>query len=362
MRIRSVRAYFVDATDTLVKGFVFCRLEADDGTVGWGEAYGIPRRERGIAEFVKGLGGMLTALDDASPQRFRDKVTNWYDEGHLSIDLSSAVSAIEVALWDICGKQAGKPVCELLGDVLTRSVRLYANMDPLNETQSIDRLAERCVAAKERGFDALKIYPMEYAPLAEATACVRRVREAIGPETDLLLDAWALDDAQFAIEAGQAFTPYKPFWFEEPVAGERLDEMADVRRHVDLPIVTGERQIGLHHFRQVLEKQAADILNPDIVGAGGILEMIEIAQLAQSYGMRVSPHCWNSTLVAVAAMAHTFAVVPNAVIGEYFADFEPFFSRFGTLDHSLSGGRLTIGGTPGLGVNMHEDALAAYEV
>jgi galactonate dehydratase len=336
-------------------------VEADCGTVGWGEAYAIPRRARGIAEFVKTLGAMLKSLDDTSPQAFRDNVTGWFDEGHISIDLSSAASAIDLALWDIRGKQEGKPVCELLGPIVRRSLPLYANMDFQTQDETIDRLVERCVEAKGHGFDALKIYPMEYAPLAKATECVRRVREAIGDDTHLLLDAWALDNSRFAVEAALAFAPFDPFWFEEPVAGERLDDMAEVRRKVGMPIVTGERQVGLHHFRAVLDKQAADILNPDIVGAGGILDMIEIAQLAESYGAQVSPHCWNSTIVAVAGMAHASAVIPNALIGEYFPDFAEFCGRLGAIDLDISGSSVTIGDAPGLGVHMDEEALAPYE-
>jgi L-alanine-DL-glutamate epimerase-like enolase superfamily enzyme len=363
MTIRSIKTYHVDASKTLTKSYVFCRVEADDGTVGWGEAYAIPRRERGIAEFVRGLGEMLMTLEDVSPQNFWENVNGWYDEGHLSIDLSCAASAIEVALWDVLGKQAGKPVCDLLGTVVRRSLPLYVNMDPVNDHhQPIERLAKRCAAMKERGFDAVKIYPMEYEPLGEATECVRRVRAAIGEDTHLLLDAWALDDAEFAVEAARSFTPFNPFWFEEPVAGERINEMAEVRRQIELPIVTGERQTGLHHFRAVLEGQAADILNPDIVGVGGILEMVEIARLAETYDAKIAPHCWNSTTVAVAAMAHACAVMPNALIGEYFADYEPFFSQFGELDIDISGGTATIGDAPGLGVRMNEQALAGYEI
>ena len=362
MTIRSVRTYLVGATPTLTKNFIFCRVEADDGTVGWGEAYAISRRERGIVEFIKSLGEMLKTLTDVSPHNFRDNVSGWFDEGHLSIDLSSAASALEVALWDIRGKQAGRPVCDLLGDVVRRSVPLYANMEPQSEGESIDRLVERCSAIRQQGFNAIKIDPMEYTPLEEATECVRRVRQAIGDDARLLLDAWALDDAQYAIEAARAFTPFKPFWFEEPVAGERIDDMATIRDTIGLTVVTGERQVGLHHYRAVLEKQAADILNPDIVGAGGILDTIEIAQMAESYGARVSPHCWNSPMVGTAAMVHTCMVVPNALISEYFPDFVPFFHGFGTVNIDISDGAASIGGAPGLGVSMNEDVLAEYEV
>jgi galactonate dehydratase len=360
MQIRSVKTYVIEPTETLPKGFIFCRVETDDGTIGWGEAYAIPRRERGIAEYVKGLGGMLITLGDVSPESFRKNVTGWYDEGHLSIDMSSAASALDVALWDIRGKQAGKPLCDLLGDVVRRSFPIYANMDPLSPGESIECLVGHCTAAMQRGFNAVKIYPMEYSPLEQATECVRRVREAIGADTRLLLDIWALDDAQDALDAAEAFAPFNPFWFEEPIAGERHDEMAEIRRRIDMPVVTGERQMGMHHFRAVLDKQAADILNPEIVGVGGIQDIIEIARLAESYDIPVAPHNWNSTIVATAAMVHTSAVVSNALIGEYFYKFEPFFSAIGRLDMDISDSVVTIGDAPGLGVHMDEDALARY--
>ena len=362
MTIRSVKTYLAGATEVPRKTFVFCRVEYSDGTVGWGEAYGIPRRERGIVEFIKGLGDMLMALADPTPQAFRDNVTGWYDEGHLSIDLSSAASALEVALWDIAGKQAGKPLCDLLGPVIRRSLPLYANMDPLTPEDPIDLLVERCIAIREQGYNALKFYPMEYHPLDRATEAVRRVREAIGDDAPMLLDIWALDDAAYALEAAHAFAPFNPFWFEEPIAGKRLEEMAEIRRQVTMPIVTGERQMGLHHFRRVLDTGAADILNPDIVGVGGIQDMLEIARMAAAYDVQIAPHCWDSTLVATAAMVHTCAVMPNALIGEHFPQYGPFCSKLGTSALEITGGMAILGDAPGLGVVMDDVALAPYEV
>ena len=361
MTVRNVRTYLVDTTKDLNKNFIFCRVETNDGTVGWGEAYAIPRRERGIAEFVKSLGNMLMSLDDATPRSFRDNVTDWFDKGHLSIDMSSAVSALEVALWDIQGKKEGKPLCELLGPVLTRSVPLYANMESLTPDESIDDLVERCIRIRQQGYRGVKIYPMEYEPLDEALECVRRVRQAIGSKVHLLIDAWAMDNPDDALEAARQFAQFDPFWFEEPIAGERIDEMAEIRRAVDTPIVTGERQVGIHHFRSVLDKKAADILNPDILGAGGVQEMIEISRLAKSYGARISPHCWNSTLVGTAAMIHTIAVLPNAVYGEYFPHYAPFFAGLGELHIDITNSTAMIGDEPGLGVHMNENALAGHE-
>tara|TARA_B100000686_G_scaffold349512_1_gene443091 strand:+ start:522 stop:1010 length:489 start_codon:yes stop_codon:yes gene_type:complete len=162
MKIRSVKTYLPRSAGPPQKIFLFCRVEVEYGLLGWGEAYAILRRERGIAEFIKGLGAMLIDLHEPSPQIFRDNVTVWYDEGHLSIDLLSAASALEVALWDIEGKRAGLPVCDLLGDVIRRSLPLSANMDPLTPENPVDLLVERCLAIRQAGCSALKFYPMEY--------------------------------------------------------------------------------------------------------------------------------------------------------------------------------------------------------
>tara|TARA_B100000676_G_scaffold309716_2_gene374087 strand:- start:843 stop:1382 length:540 start_codon:yes stop_codon:yes gene_type:complete len=147
------------------------------------------------------------------------------------------------------------------------------------------------------------------------------VREAIGDHMQMMVDVWALDAAAFAVEAAHAFAPFDPGWFEEPIAGERLDDMAESRRQISMPIVTGERQIGLHHFGAALEKQAADIFSPNIVGVGGLLDFLDIARQAEAHDVLIAPHCWNSTLVGAAAMVHTCAVLPNALIGEYFPQY-----------------------------------------
>ncbi|MBC8240698.1 MAG: mandelate racemase/muconate lactonizing enzyme family protein [Alphaproteobacteria bacterium] len=360
MKITKVSPYLIEATQNPCdRAFIFARVETSDGIVGWGEAYVILHRERAIVENIKALGGMLMSIPDPSPQSFVDSVINGFDSRHPSIDLSSAVSALEVALWDIRGKVEGKPVCRLLGDVIVDRVPLYANMWP-TEPEPIGALVERCIAIKDRGFRALKIYPMMYEPLAEATDCVRRVRAAIGDKMDMMIDAAVLDDSGSALAAAKAFEPFRPYWFEEPVAGERLDAMAEIRHNTNMPIVTGEKQSGMHHFRNVLEKQAADILNPDIVGAGGILEILKIAALAKTHAAQVSPHCWDSMAVALAAMVHVCAVMPNALAGEYFPEYVPFCEQFARLDLVIADGTAALSDTPGLGVHMDEGALAAY--
>jgi len=360
--IRDIQTYLIEPSDTpFNRAFIFVRLETHDGTVGWGEAYVIENRERAIVENIKALGTMLMSLPTPSPQAFVDCVSNDFDSRHPSIDLSSAVSALEVALWDVRGKALGQPVHRLLGDAKTDRVPLYANMWP-TVPEPIEHLISRCVAMKTEGFDAIKIYPMKYEPLSEAVTCMKQVRAAVGDEVDIMIDTSILDDAAFALQAAKAFEPFNPYWYEEPVAGECLNEMAEIRRGTHLPIVTGEKQSGMHHFRNVIEKQAADILNPDIVGAGGILEMLKIARLADDNGLKISPHCWDSMTVALSAMVHVCVVTPNALAGEYFAEYIPFCDQFAELDIAVIDGCAVLSEAPGLGVGMDSAMLAKFEI
>ncbi len=362
MRIKQSDVFVVETGGALPKDFVFCRLVSDDGTAGWGEAYSIPHRERGIAEFTRSLCDLARAIGEVTPQIFRQQVAESHGQGHHSIDFSSAVSVVEVALWDLLGKRTGKPVCKLLGSVTKRVIPLYANMDPLSKNESVEQLVERCRAIRQQGFDALKIYPMEYGLLEDAVTCVRRVREAIGAEARLLIDLWALDDADEALQAESAFAGFDPFWLEEPIAGERIREMAEIRAVASTPIVTGERQIGTHHFQAVLQAGAADILNPDIVAVGGLQDILEIGELAESFGAGISPHCWNSPLVATAAMIHCMAVLPTDLPGEYFPQYASFFDSLGRLDMQISNGNARLGDVPGLGVEMNDEVLARFRI
>lgn len=361
MKIANVRVFLIDeAQNPLNRRFVFARVETEDGIVGWGEAYAIRWREHAIAEIIKNLSNVLIALPHASPRTFVDAVAKSFTTHHLSIDVSSGVSALEMALWDIEGKVAGKPLHQLLGTATTSTVPLYANMWCPSPDETADSLVARCCAVKDQGFKALKIYPMRYGHLPDAVDCARRVREAIGDDMDMMIDVAVLDDPSYAIDVARGLEPFNPYWFEEPVAGENLDAMAEVRRDTSIPIVTGERQCGIHHFRNVLEKQAADILNPEIAGAGSILDMMELAKLADAQSVKISPHCWDSMTLALAAMVHICAVLPNALAGEYFQDYVPFCETLARLDFSVVDGHATLPDTPGLGVHMDEEAFEAF--
>ena len=337
---------------------VFVKLKTETGLVGWGEAYAIEHRTRAICELIRALGDALMEMAEATPRGFRHRVAGHMEDKHPSIDYACAVSAIEIALWDLFGKQTGLPVHALLGGALIDKVPLYANAwdEPV---QSPEAVAERCARICAEGYRSVKIYPLRRSRLEDAVACVRLSREAVGPEVDLLLDFSVQTDPHRTLRAAHLFEPYNPYWIEEPIAGEDLDALAEFRANTVSRITTGERQSGIRHYRNVLTKRAADVLNPDIAGAGGILEMLEIGAMADAHSVKISPHSWNSTTVAFLAMLHVCAVMPNATYGELYYDYLELGAEFAACDYLITDGYASLPRSPGLGIQMNEAALVS---
>ena len=337
---------------------IFIKLETDTGLVGWGEAYALAHRQRAICEIITAKSEALKQMTDATPRAFLHQVANPMDSKHPGIDYSCAVSAIEIALWDLLGKSTGLPVHALLGGAIVDRVPLYANAwdEPVQPPQAV---ADRCAMMKSQGYRAVKIYPLRCATLAEAEDCLRLTREAVGPDVDIMLDFAVQKDPRHALRAARLFEPYHPYWIEEPVAGDDLDGLAEFRANTICRVTTGERQSGIRHYRDVLQRRAADVLNPDIAGAGGILEMLEIGAMADAYSVKISPHSWNSTTVAFLAMLHVCAVMRNVTHAELYYDYLELGAEIADCDFVIEDGYASLPQKPGLGVEMNEDALVS---
>jgi len=363
MKIVNVTPFLVGPRSTsdgwsMGKIVIFVKLETDTGLVGWGEAYALAHRQRAIYEIIIAKGEALKQMDDATPRAFLHHIANPMDSKHPGIDYSSAVSAIEIALWDLLGKAAGLPVHALLGGAIVDRVPLYANAwdEPV---QTPEAVAERCAMMRAQGYHAVKIYPLRRSTLAEAEACLRLTREAVGPDVDIMLDFAVQKDPRHALRAAHLFEPYHPYWIEEPVAGDDLDALAEFRANTVSRITTGERQSGIRHYRDVLQRRAADVLNPDIAGAGGILEMLEIGAMADAHSVKISPHSWNSTTVAFLAMLHVCAVMRNATHAELYYDYLELGAEIADCDYVIEDGYASLPRKPGLGVEMNENVLVS---
>jgi galactonate dehydratase len=153
---------------------------------------------------------------------------------------------------------------------------------------------------------------------------------------------------------------FRPFWYEEPVLAENIDALAAVKRDINLPVVTGEELYTKFEFREVFEKQAADIINPDVCNVGGILELKEIAAMAEPYFVVVSPHNYNSTTLGLAATLQVSAAIPNFLITEYFVNLEEFGKDIAKVPFEVKDSYIQVPTTPGIGIDLDEDRLANY--
>ncbi len=186
------------------------------------------------------------------------------------------------------------------------------------------------------------------------------MREALGPDFELLIEAHRRFSPAHAIRIGRRLAELDIDWYEEPCLSENIDLVAEVRRNVPIPIVTGEAISTKEAFFECLAKRAADILNPDICVVGGITAMLDIAAMAQPQAVVLAPHNYNSTLVGLAATVHLSAVIPNFRIAEYFVNFQELCAEIATQSLTVEDGWIDLPTSPGLGIDIDLDRLRAH--
>jgi len=292
----------------------------------------------------------------------------------------SGVSAIEQALWDIKGKALDIPVYEMLGGKVRDKARVYANGWSFRSVTP-DDFARAAAQVVQDGYTALKLYPLAQPDPASpngllrhvslrsldrdaedlAVARVRAVRDAVGPDIDVLLDMSAELTTDAIIRIGQRVQEYDIFFLEEPVDPFDVDALKKVSEQVNLPIAVGERLYTRYGFRTVMENHAADILQPDIGNTGGIMETKKIAAMAEVYNMRVQPHTCSSP-VGTAAALQLDACIPNFIIQELYPYRIP--EHFEIVDHApewdVRDSYLPIPDRPGLGVELVEEHIRPF--
>ena len=349
------------------KNLCFVRIDTDEGLHGWGECYTQSDRDVQVTAHLDALERYLVGRD---PSRIREFTQAAYDDFAArrgGMDYHCAVSGIEQALWDIAGKAAGMPVYKLLGGECRDAIRVYAN-GWSGGARSPEELGEKAAAVVERGFTALKFDPVpgpwrtfvDKDVERRAIENVHAVRRAVGDDVEVLVEMHRRLAPMHAVRIARAIEDARPFWFEEPVLAENIVALARAKRDIRIPVVTGEALYTKFDFREVFEQGAADIINPDVCNVGGILELKEIAAMAEAYFVAVSPHNYNSTTVGLAATLHASAVMPNFLITEYFVNFEAIGKEWAAPDWSREGSTIRLPETPGLGIELNEEALAAH--
>ena len=294
------RAWYDTRTASLVE------IETDTGLTGWGECYGPARMTSAV---VEAIAPWLTGEDPlATDALWQTIYARLRDHGQKGVVIQG-LSGIDIALWDIKGKHFGVPAHRLMGGPLRRQVRAYAtglyrrkSGDPLRY------LAEEASGYAGEGFTAVKLkvgFGVE-----EDAAVTRAVREAIGPDVALMVDANHAFDAVAAIRLGRMIEQYDIGWFEEPVPPEDLAGYRAVKAALSIPIAGGECEFTRYGFREQLVSRAVDIVQPDTCAAGGLTECKKIADMSEAFGVRYNPHVWG-TGIAIAASLQLLAVLPS---------------------------------------------------
>lgn len=336
--------------------WLVARIRTDEGVTGYGE----PTLEGHIPAVVAEIRSWRPYLIGADPRRIQH---HWqalfrqafYRGGPIQC---SAISGLEQAMWDITGKWLGAPVWALLGGRVRDRVRMYHHVGGASPEEA----AASARAAVAKGFTAVKmgvseagVRSVEPPAFAErAAAKIAAVREAVGPTVDIGVDMHGRLSPAMAVRIAKAIEPYSPMFIEEPCLPENVDTMVTVARSTSIPVATGERLLTKWGFREVLEKQAASILQPDPSHAGGILESRFIGAMAESYYAALAPHCPLGP-VALAACLQVDACTPNFLIQEHVTLGESYLRQ----PFVVNGGYAVVPDGAGLGIDIDEEALAA---
>jgi galactonate dehydratase len=347
-----------------LRNYLFIRLTTDTGLTGLGEAT-LEWQEKTVQtlchEWVEGrvLGRDPFDIEPVIGGMIRDQ----YQGGST---VMTAVSGVEIAMWDLIGKACGTPLYRLLGGRYHHQIPAYAN-GWYGGAHTPQEYAERARGAVARGYRALKFDPFgtawkELKPeeFEAARDIVAAVRNAVGPRVAIMLEFHGRLSAGSAIETIRALEPFAPAWCEEPVVPESLDLLAEVKRSVRSPIAAGERLMTQADFYRLISLRAVDVVQMDIAHCGGILASKKIAAMAAVQDIQVAPHC-SIGPIALAAALHFDASTPNFMIQEAFAEFDvPWRAALVGGWNPVHDGVLTVPNGAGLGIDIDESVIAEH--
>ncbi len=377
MKLTDVKTFVVGNPPPHFGGryFVFVKLTTDSGVSGIGEAYCVPFEPHLVARMIEDVFARYAAGHDP-----HDIETLWrrvYSSGfsqHPDLTVMGVLSAIEMACWDIIGKEANKPVYKLLGGQVHERLRAYTYIYPRPDDASDvyhdpDLAAARAAEYLALGFTALKFDPagpysafdgrqlsLEALDLCERFAA--KLRDAVGNKADLLFGTHGQMTAASAIRLAKRLEPYDPLWLEEPVPPDAPEEMAKVARATSIPIATGERLATKYDFARLLKAGAAAILQMNLGRVGGILEAKKIAGMAEVHHAQIAPHLYCGPIVG-AANIQIATCSPNFLILESIETWGGFHSAILKTPIRFEDGHVIPPTSPGLGVELDEDVALA---
>ncbi|MGD8244357.1 MAG: mandelate racemase/muconate lactonizing enzyme family protein [Anaerolineae bacterium] len=378
MKVQDVKTFVVGNPPPHYGGryWIFLKLTTDTGVSGYGEAYSVPFHPDVVARMIEDVAERTVIGHD--PFKIERLWRIVYSSGYTQRSgpaLMGVLSAIEMACWDIIGKELDKPVYELLGGQVHERLRSYTYLYPINSDvadvyHDPELAAERAAEYVQQGFTAVKFDPvgpysafdprqlsLEALDLAERF--VRNVRDAVGSRCDLLFGTHGQMTASGAIRLARRLEPYDPLWLEEPVPPENVKEMARVARSTSIPIATGERLATKYEFARVLQEQAASILQMALARVGGILEAKKIAGMAEAHYAQIAPHLYCGPIEGAASI-QIDTCSPNFLIQEGIMTWGGFHAEILKEPIRWEEGYIIPPSRPGLGVELDEAVAASH--
>jgi galactonate dehydratase len=364
MKITDVKVHAVKGRHWPRFPMVFVEVETDGGLVGLGES---------LHYKTTGLVGSLLELREFLIGKDPFQIEYLWELLYRRGVNAAALSGIETALWDIVGQASGQPIYNLLGGKCRDAVRVYVDGFFRGASYVQEEYAQKAIEAVGMGFNALKMDVDEPIPMAnrfnrQVTASdlrhmaemVASVREVVGQDVDLAVDAHGAFDVASAIRLGAALEPYRLMWIEDPIPMTNMSALAKVSQEVTTPICTGELLATRFQFRELFERQAADIVMPDLACCGGILELKKIGALADTYFVPIAPHNMVGP-VATLASAHVCLATPNFMILEYQMGDVEWIDELISSPVPVRDGALHLSDAPGLGFTLNHAAVQKYK-
>jgi galactonate dehydratase len=342
------------------KNWVFLELLTDEGLVGHGEATGGLSTMPNAAE-VDELKPLVVGHDPMNVRAL------WrHLQKSLYFRSSAALSGIEMACWDLIGQKLGVPVWQLLGGAVQPRLRAYANgwysgpRDPRG-------FAEAARAVVEKGYTALKFDPfgdayktISVSELRDSLALVEAVREAVGDEVDLMIEAHDRFTVPVAVQIGKQLERFRPFWFEAPVLSTDIPAVLEVARSQPVRVAAGELLSAVVDFHELLHPRVVDIVQPEILVCGGVQGLLDVAAAAQAYGAWIAPHNAQGPFTTI-VNAHVAAASQSFLIQETFDDFlEPWGRDVLSRSCTIRDGYIDLPSGPGFGVEFVHEELARH--
>lgn len=361
MRVIKLDTYMTNAG---YRNYLFVRIETDDGISGIGEA-SLEWQEKTVETLLhEWIEGRIIGIDPYDIELVVEHLIRDQYQGGSTI--MTAISSIEIALWDIIGKATGQPVYKLLGGQHHDDLLAYAN-GWYGGASTPEAFAGKAKDAVSKGYKGLKFDPFGVAwqkmteeEMAFAEEIVAAVRQAVGDDVFLMIEAHGRLSPDYAIEIGKRLERYNIYWYEEPVISNEIEQLREIKTALKIPVAAGERLYSLPEFNRLLSLKAVDVVQMDPSHCGGLLLSRKIAQFAQKNGIKVSPHC-SIGPVALCAALHFDWATPDFIIQENFSEYDvPWRNELVFGWNPIKNGRFKLPETPGLGIELNTEICAAH--